>query len=119
RRFIVNLAALILFWILLIWGAKWYFKSYTSHGEVVEVPTLVGNNVTDAATIIGEKELKYKVLDTIYQPDLVPGTIVYQSPFPTDSSGEGVKPGRTIKLRISKQSRLVTVPMVVSKSKRF
>lgn len=119
KRFLLNLGVLVLFWILLIWGAKLYFRSYTHHGEVVNVPTLVGNNVKDIQTIIGDKKLKFEVLDSIYNPDYVTGTILYQNPLPSDSSGEKVKPGRIIQVRVSKQSRMVSVPFVVSKSQRF
>lgn len=119
RRFIVNLCALILLWIFIIWGAKIYFRSFTHHHEVVDVPTLVGNNVKDIPTLIGDKDLKYEVIDSIYNPDLVEGTVIYQNPSATDSSGEGVKPGRSIQVRVSKRSRLVAVPFVVSRSQRF
>lgn len=119
RRFIVNLCVFVLVWIVIIWGAKLYFRSYTHHHEVVNVPKLIGNNVKDVPTLIGDRELKYEVMDSIYNPDLVEGTIIFQNPLPTDSSGEGVKPGRVIELRVSKRSRMVLVPYVVSKSQRF
>ena len=39
--------------------------------------------------------------------------------MPTDSSGLFVKSDRVIRVRVSKRSRLVLVPIVVSKSHRF
>ncbi|WP_165779290.1 PASTA domain-containing protein [Brumimicrobium salinarum] len=106
-------------WILIIWGSTSYFNSYTNHGDAVEVPNLLNNNVNDVSQLIGEKPLKYEVLDSIYNPDLVEGTVIYQNPMPTDSSGLKVKSDRVIQIRVSKRSRLVYVPVVVSKSNRF
>lgn len=119
RRFIINFVLFGLVWVLIIWGSMTYFKSYTNHGESVTVPNLLKNNANDISSLIGDKPLKYKVLDSIYNPDLVTGTIIYQNPMPTDSSGLRVKKNRIIKVRVSKQSRFVTIPHVVSKSERF
>ena len=119
RKFILNVILLGIVWVIIIWGSKTYFDSYTRHGESIVVPTLLGYNVKDVNTLIGDKDITYEVLDSIYNPNLVEGTIVYQNPMPTDSTDLTVKSGRVISLRVSKRSRLVNVPMVVSKSHRF
>lgn len=119
KRFLINLALIVVLWIIIIWGSKAYFRSYTHHGEIIEVPDLLTNNINDIPQLIGDKELQYEVLDSIYNPNLVEGTVIYQNPMPTDSTGVGVKPNRVIQVRVSKQSRLVNVPKVVSKSLRF
>lgn len=119
RKFILNFLMFGLVWFLIIWGATSYFDSYTRHGEEIEVPNLLGNNVKDISTLIGDREIEYEILDSIYNPNLVEGTVIYQNPMPTDSSGLPVKSNRVVKVRISKRSRLVNVPIVVSKSHRF
>ncbi|MCC5923078.1 MAG: PASTA domain-containing protein [Crocinitomicaceae bacterium] len=119
RTFLINVGAIILFWVVLIWGTLGYFKSFTSHSEEVEVPNLINNNIEDLPLLLKNKPLRYEILDSIYHPNLVEGTIIYQDPLPTDSSGLSVKPDRLIKLRVSKQTRLVEVPNVVSRSERF
>lgn len=119
RKFIINFLLFGLVWFLIVWGSTFYFGSYTRHGESIEVPNLLNNNVKDISTLIGDKNIKYEVLDSIYNPDLVEGTIIYQNPMPTDSSGLSVKSDRVIRVRVSKRSRLVLVPIVVSKSHRF
>lgn len=119
KRFLINLGLIVLLWIIIIWGSKSYFKSYTNHGKIIEVPNLLTNNVKDIAQLIGDKQLEYEVLDSIYNPNLLEGTVIYQNPMPTDSTGVGVKPNRAILVRVSKRSRLVNVPKVVSKSLRF
>lgn len=95
------------------------FSSYTHHGETIDVPNLLKNNVADIPALIGDRKLEYEILDSVYNPDLLEGTVIYQNPMPTDSSGLEVKEGRTIKVRISKKSRLVNMPVVVSRSQRF
>lgn len=119
RTFILNVVAIILFWVVLIWGTLGYFNRFTLHNEEIIVPTLINNNAEDLPLLLKNKQLRYEIIDSIYQPDLVEGTIVYQEPVPTDSSGLSVKPDRLIKIRVSKQTRLVEVPNVVSRSERF
>ncbi|HLV42588.1 MAG TPA: PASTA domain-containing protein [Brumimicrobium sp.] len=119
RKFIINFLLFGLAWIVIIWGSTSYFGSYTNHGERIEVPNLLNNNVKDIPDLIGDKNIRYEILDSIYNPDLVEGTIIYQNPMPTDSSGLFVKSNRVIQVRVSKRSRLVFVPVVISKSHRF
>lgn len=119
KKFIINALLFIVVWLVIIFGGRSYFDLFTQHGVEVEVPNLLNNNVKDIPALIGDRALKYEVLDSIYNPDLVEGTIVYQSPMATDSSGLKVKKDRVIKVRVSKRSRLVNIPNVVSKSERF
>lgn len=119
RKFIINVVLIIIAWVAIIWGTLSYFDSYTRFGEAIPVPNFLGNKVSDANALIDGNDLSYKVIDSVYNPDIVEGTIIYQNPAPTDSSGLKVKSGRVVKLRVSKRSRLVPVPLVVSKSQRF
>lgn len=119
KKFIINFVLFCFAWVIIIWGSTAYFGSYTRHGELIEVPSLLNNNVKDIPKLIGDRDIKYEILDSIYNPDLVEGTIIYQNPMPTDSSGLFVKSNRVIKVRVSKRSRLVFVPVVISKSHRF
>ena len=119
KKFIINFVLIAVAWIVIIWGSTAYFGSYTRHGETIQVPSLLNNNVKDIPSLIGDRDIKYEILDSIYNPDLVEGTIIYQNPMPTDSSGLYVKSNRVIQVRVSKRSRLVFVPVVISKSHRF
>ena len=119
KKFIINVGLVLVAWVVIIWGTMSYFESYTKFGEAIEVPNFLGNKVSDISGLLDGDKLTYEVLDSVYNPDIVEGTIIYQNPAPTDSSGLKVKSGRVIKLRVSKRSRLVSVPLVVSKSQRF
>jgi eukaryotic-like serine/threonine-protein kinase len=119
RKFLLNFVGIILFWIVLIWGTMRYFDSYTNHGQEIAVPNMISMNIADVPAILNGTDLKYEVIDSVYNPNLLEGTVVAQNPMPTDSTGMAVKEGRVIKLRVSKQTRLVEVPYMVSKSRRF
>lgn len=106
-------------WVAIIWSSLSYFKSFTRFGEEVSVPTLLENNIKDVSKLLAPEGLRYQIIDSIYNPNLVEGTVIYQDPLPTDSSGLKVKSNRLIKLRISKRTRLMEVPYVVSRSQRF
>ncbi|MEX1192638.1 MAG: hypothetical protein WEA99_11755 [Brumimicrobium sp.] len=118
-KFIINIVLICIVWVLIIWGSISYFKSYTDHGESVKVPNFISNNASDIPALIEGLPLKYEILDSIYNPNLIEGTVVYQNPMPTDSTGLEVKSNRLIQVRVSKRSRLVDVPVVVSRSHRF
>lgn len=115
----LTIVIVIIAWIAIIWGTLNYFKSYTNFGEEVRVPVLLNNNIKDAPKLLSNEGLRYEIIDSIYNPNLVEGTVIYQDPLPTDSSGLKVKSNRLIKLRISKRTRLMEVPYVVSRSQRF
>lgn len=119
RKILLNIILILFAWIILIWSTLTYFDSYTNHGEEIEVPSLLGNNVKDVPDLLTGTTLKYEIIDSVYNPSLLEGTIIYQLPLPSDSTGMMVKNGRIIKIRVSKQSRLVEAPLVVSKSLRF
>lgn len=119
RALWINVVLILLSWVAIIWGTLSYFNSYTKKGEEVAVPTFVSNNISDVPALIGSIDLKYEVIDSLYNPDLIEGTVVYQDPLPTDSTSVKVKKGRTVKLRVTKQTRLVEIPVVVSRSERF
>ncbi len=119
KKFWINFLLILIVWVGIIWGTMSYFNSYARLGEAIAVPNLIGNKASDIPALLTNKDLKYEIIDSIYNPNLVEGTIIFQKPIATDSSGLKVKSGRTIQVRVSKRTRLVTVPVVVSKSQRF
>jgi beta-lactam-binding protein with PASTA domain len=118
RSFLINFVALILVYIIAFFSLKSCLNSSTHHGEKIEVPDLIGKNANNVESLI-PSTLKYEVLDSIYNPTKVAGTILEQDPKPTVVSQLFVKNGRTIKLRVSKRSMLVEMPGLVDKSQRF
>ncbi len=119
KAFLINFTVLIVVYIGLYYGVQSWLHSKTNHGAEVTVPNLIGKNSNNVKTLLSGTGLNYEVLDSIYQPELVSGTIIDQDPKPTISSKIKVKEGRKIKLRVSKRTMLVEMPNLVDKSQRF
>lgn len=119
KKFAINFGILIVVYVLAYFSLKSYLKSTTDFGVRIEVPNLLGKNQNNLSNIMANSELEVVVLDSIYDPALIEGTIVEQDPGPTDSTAVFVKSGRKIKVRVSKRTQLVEVPNLVDKSQRF
>ncbi|MFI3297171.1 MAG: PASTA domain-containing protein [bacterium] len=90
-------------------------KSYTKHGEGVEVPDLHKMYVEEAEVLLQSYGLTYEVIDSVYLRTLKPGEIAEQSPAP----GTLVKKNRAVYLTTNiKQKRMVKVPNLVGFSAR-
>lgn len=68
---------------------------YTRHGEGLPVPNLKGLNVEEAVRLLESQGLRYQI-DSVYQVDKAPGTVIEQDPDPNTN----VKIRRTIYLTI-------------------
>jgi beta-lactam-binding protein with PASTA domain len=119
KQFLLNFAAIVLVYFLGIWLFKCSLESRTHLGEKIEVPNLIGKNQNNLENIFANSDLKYEVLDSIYDPSKVEGTILEQDPSPTALTDVSVKAGRVIKIRVSKRTQLVEMPGLVDKSQRF
>lgn len=105
--YLKNITAMILIAIILICITLFFVNRYTRHNEAIEVPDLKGLQVEDAAAMISAKNLRYEVVDSVFQRDGVPGAILEQIPGGKSS----VKYGRTIYLTIqAKNEPLVAIP---------
>jgi len=119
KAFAINFLVLIGVYLGLYFGLQAWLKSTTNHGEEVSVPNLVGKNANNVEALLAGTELEYEVLDSIYKPDVIVGTILDQDPKPSAKTGVSVKKGRKIRLRVSKNTMLVEMPNLVDKSQRF
>lgn len=119
KSFLFNLTGVLVLYLGLYYGVQSWLDSKTNHGKEVAVPNLIGKNSNNVKSHLNGTGLNYEVLDSIYDPSLVAGTIIQQDPLPTVLAGVKVKEGRKIKLRVSKPTMLVEVPYLVDKSQRF
>lgn len=107
NTYIKNIAAMIVIAIVLIGSTLFFVNKYTRHNEAIEVPDLKGLQVEDAAALISAKDLRYEIVDSVFQKDGAPGAILEQIP----SGKSSVKYGRTIYLTIqAKNEPLVAIP---------
>lgn len=92
-----NCLGMLLFIGLVIVGAWYGTKSYTNHGEIIEVPNVTRIHHTDAALMLEQYGLIAVVADSGHNRNLAIGSVLMQQPKP----GAEVKSGRKIYLTIN------------------
>jgi len=102
-----------------VFGLQYFLKNTTNFGQRIEVPDLVGENQNNLENLMEFSDLTYRVLDSIYDPKKIAGTVLEQTPDATVRSNIYVKEGRVVKVRVSKRTQLVEIPCLVDKSQRF
>ena len=111
----INIASAVLIIVILFVGILYFLKKYTHHGETQTVPDLQGLSIEDVSRICDEKNLRFKVIDSVYMPDVEYFTVVEQTPPPISK----VKKNRMIYLTIcSDEPPKVKLPNVIDVSLR-
>ena len=113
KFFWVNMIAMIVVVVVMIFGVLKWLDIHTHHGETVAVPDVKGMTVDEAAKMFRNHGLVYVISDTKYVKDKAAGIILELKP----GAGEKVKEGRTIYLTINTLSTpLLVVPDVADNS---
>lgn len=87
-------------------------RVYTRHGESLAVPSLKGMTVEKAVELLESQGLDYQI-DSVYQVDKPPGTVIEQDPHPNTN----VKTNRTVYLTvITNMAPNVNLPDIVEKT---
>lgn len=104
---IVSMALILIF--------DWFIMpSYVRQDKTLIVTDITGKNLNRALIELETEGYKGVVYDTVYTADVNPQTVVDQYPV----AGAKVKPGRTIRLKISRSEKLIIVPNLVGQSRR-
>ena len=96
KSFWFNVLLAVIITIVLLLITMFALHVYTHHGESFPVPDLAGMNVEQAKELIEKQEMEYQVVDSLYQKDAEPGSVIDQVP----AAGFKVKQGRTVFLTI-------------------
>ncbi len=113
--YIKNIFLVIIIIIALMMCLKWWLNFYTKHGEVVTVPDVKGLQVLQAADFFDRENLRFEVVDSVYDKKYPPGVIVETIPV----VGTKVKENRNIYITINAYSaRTGIVPEVKDQSLR-
>lgn len=120
RQFLKHFLLIVLVWFLIIFVEARYLKWHTGFEDKVEVPSFYGVHYEALEEFVGDRDIKYEIKDSVYLDDWPKGTVCWQYPRPTDSTGMWVKPGRTIQLSIVPLTpKMMAMPNVVDMSKRM
>ncbi|MBK6447243.1 MAG: PASTA domain-containing protein [Bacteroidetes bacterium] len=115
RIFFVNLLAASVLMAAVFFGIYFWLGNFTHHGESITVPDLRGLKMAKLESFLTDKHLRFKVVDSLFQVDQSPGTVLEQDPAP-DSK---VKEERTIYLTVnSSQPPKVRMPNLIDVSYR-
>lgn len=113
RFFWLNIIAMALVIVLVMFGVLKGLDIYTRHGDAVTVPDVKGKSLLEARQILEQSELKCIVVDSSYVSTLPAGCILDYNP----EAGQKVKRGHIIYLNINTLSvPLVNVPDVADNS---
>lgn len=115
KRFLLHLVGIAALACLLVFGALAWLSSYTNHGEYVEVPDFVGKRLSELKGFIKDKDVNYKIIDSIYDPEERAGIVLRQDP---DSKSK-VKHNRTVYLYVTGQvPPQIIMPQLKDRSER-
>lgn len=108
KNLIIALTSILVFLIVIFF----VLRVYTRHGESLAVPSLKGMTVEKAVALLESQGLDYQI-DSVYQVDKPPGTVIEQDPKPNTN----VKTNRTIYLTvITNLAPNVNLPDIVDKT---
>lgn len=91
-------------------------KCYTNHGKSVSVPDFKGQTLGQIKAQLHKSNLTIEIVDSIFDADELPLTIMEQTPLPTKKTGLKVKKNRTIYLTVNSVTPpLKTLPSIWDK----
>ncbi len=93
---------------ILIWGVMIFLDFWTLHGHNAVVPQIKLKSYSEAASVLKANDLSIEISDSIYDPELAPGTVVESWP----KAGAIVKNGRQVFVTVTAFSpKQVTISM--------
>ena len=113
RAFWLNLIAMPIVVIGIIFGVLHCFDDYTHHGQSIIVPNVKGLPLKQAEAEFGKKNLRTVVVDSNFVKGMPAGAVLDQKP----ASGAKVKTGRTVYLTINTaEMPKVAIPDIIDNS---
>lgn len=115
RAFARHLFIAIVLVALLLFVTLKGLKLYTKHGISYPVPALTGLSINEATASAKANKLRVEIIDSVYNKNFAPGTVVDQLPL----ANSHVKENRVIRLTInSKEPEKVILPRLTDISFR-
>ena len=104
RPFWVNLLAIILLVVIIVYLTLKMLGSITNHGEYLTVPSVVGKTTEEAVKFLESKGFEVEIQDSVYVDTAKMGIVLKQLPDPNST----VKINRSVYLTVNR----VTLPLV-------
>lgn len=98
QRFLIHLILIALFFLLVLYLTMQWLKSYTNHGQKLELPNYIGQQIDEAAQDAAGKTFDIVVNDSIHKVGQPGGLILNQNP----KGGSIVKENRKIYVMVTK-----------------
>lgn len=115
KTFFKHFALAIISLIVFLWILFKLLGVYTHHGETAEVPDFKGKKISELDRFIEGKNVRYTIIDSIYDPQEMPGIVIKQDP----EAKSQVKHNRKIYLYVtSTQAPQIAMPKLVDRSTR-
>jgi len=113
KMFWLNLIAMPIVLIAVIFGVLHWLDTYTHHGESIIIPNVSGLPWKEAENELNKKNLKVEIVDSNYVKGMAAGAVLEQKP----AGGAKVKIGRTIYLTINTgEAPKVAIPDIIDNS---
>ena len=115
HRIISTLLMMIIISVILFVALNIWLRSYTRHDDLTMLPSVKYLTIEEAADVFARHNLKYEIIDSVYNDRATPGMIVEQVP----AADTKVKEERTIYLTINAYSpKSAKVPSIINTSIR-
>lgn len=116
KMFLIQLVIAVALTVILCFVALQWLNSSTNHDQRIVVPSLSKKTLSEVATILEDKSLRFEVQDsTNFNPDFPKYSVIEQNPI----AGNMVKENRKIYVTLNPSGyRKVEVPNVVMRTKR-
>lgn len=115
KLFLKQLLLAIVIAVVLFLATLIGLRVFTHHGKTIQVPDIKGYNEIQVARLIGEHDLRYEIIDSVYSEEVLPGTVYDQIP----PAGSFVKENRKLFLILNAvQSERVLMPSLKNVSLR-
>ncbi len=96
KAFFKQIALIIAISLILIWFILKGIDIFTLHGKSINVPDFTGLHIDELDDYVKKRDLRYYIVDSIYDMEKKRGTVVNQNPAPLQK----VKRNRTIYLTV-------------------
>ena len=114
---LINILAMVLIGVILVWGALFFLDYWTMHGSTAVVPDIRNMSYAEARQELARHNLGIEIADSVYDTSTPRGTVIESMP----RAGASVKKGRQVYVTITAftpKQVTISMPIVGNVSER-